>query len=221
MDGHRVPKTRFRNGVDAAEAGPVTGLSWLGAFGSWLFVVTFLLDGWARPGYHPVRHAVSALALGRRGWIQTANFIVCGLAITAGAVALADAADSLLLALVIGAFGVSLIASGVFPMDAMRGYPPGTPEGTPTDTSTRHQWHDWAGAVVFGSLPIAAIIAAFVLPETVWKWYSALTAILMFAAAAAFGQAWENDHPRTGLLQRAAIIVGWLWLGLLFAHTTR
>ncbi|MDR7384543.1 DUF998 domain-containing protein [Promicromonospora iranensis] len=118
----------------------MTFLLWSGALGSWLFIVTFLLDGWTRPGYRPVRHAVSALALGSRGWLQTTNFIVCGLAITAGAVGLASALDSVLLALVVAVFGVALVASGVFPMDPMRAYPPGTPDETPTEVSTRASW---------------------------------------------------------------------------------
>ncbi|MGO1550097.1 MAG: DUF998 domain-containing protein [Nesterenkonia sp.] len=33
----------------------------------------------------PTRHPVSALALGPRGWLQTANFTVCGAAVTTGA----------------------------------------------------------------------------------------------------------------------------------------
>ncbi|WP_432052274.1 DUF998 domain-containing protein [Streptomyces xiamenensis] len=54
----------------------MTFLLWLGALGCRLFVVTFLVDGWTRPGYRPVRQAVSAPALGVRGWIQNANVIV-------------------------------------------------------------------------------------------------------------------------------------------------
>lgn len=196
----------------------MTFLLWLGALGCWLFVVTFLVDGWTRPGYRPVRHAVSALALGDRGWIQNANFIVCGVTVTAGAVALAGAVDSVLLALVIALFGVALVASGIYPMDAMRGYPPGTAEGTPDHTSTAHQRHDWAGAAVFGLLPLAVIIAVFVLPGAGWKGYSVLTALVVLVGAGLFGQAWQDDHPRTGLVQRVVIVTGWLWLGLLFAH---
>ncbi|GAB2472920.1 DUF998 domain-containing protein [Promicromonospora xylanilytica] len=196
-------------------------LLWSGAVGSWLFIATFLLDGWTRPGYRPVYHPVSALALGSRGWLQAANFILCGLAITAGAVALAGALDSVLLALVVAVFGLALVASGVFPMDAMRSYPPGTPDGTPTEVSRRHTWHDWAGMVVFGALPVAAVVAAFVLPETGWTWYSGLTAATAGAGLMVFGQAWEDDHPRAGLVQRVTIIVGWTWLGLLFVHAAR
>lgn len=196
----------------------MTALLWCGALGAWLFVVTFVVDGWTRPGYRPVRHPVSALALGSRGWVQTASFVVCGLAITAGAVAVAGALDSVLLAVVIGVFGASLVVSGVFPMDAMRGYPPGTPDETPDEVSERHRWHDRAGVAVFGSLPVAAIVAAFVLPGAGWTWYSGLTAGATLAGFVAFGQAWEQDHPRTGLVQRATIVVGWTWLGLLFVH---
>ncbi|MCL3861006.1 DUF998 domain-containing protein [Actinotalea sp. K2] len=199
----------------------VTPLLWLGALGSWLFIATFLLDGWTRPGFRPARHPVSALALGPRGWLQTTNFIVCGLAITAGALAVGPALGSTLLATVIAVFGVSLVASGVFPMDAMRGYPPGTPDETPSETSTRHELHDWAGMLVFGSLPIAAAVAAFVLPGPWWTWLSALTAAAMAAGFVAFGAAWEKDHPLAGLVQRAVIVVGWVWLGLLFAHAAR
>lgn len=194
----------------------MTFVLWAGAAGALLFPVVFLLDGWTRPGYRPVYHPVSALALGPRGWIQTANFLLCGAAIAVGALAIAPALDSVLLALVIGGFGLSLVASGAFAMDPMRGYPPGTPEGDRDELSFRHTLHDWAGMFVFGLAPLAAIIAAWVVPGTAWTIYSAGTAAAGIVAFLAFGQAWENDHPRTGLVQRLAIIVGWVWLGLLF-----
>ena len=194
----------------------MTALLWTGALGSWLFVVTFLIDGATRPGYSPVRHPVSALALGPRGGIQTANFVVCGLAITTGALALAP--TYVLLGVAVGVFGLALVASGVFRMDPMRGYPPGTPDGTPETTTRRHDLHDHAGAVVFLALPVAAAIAAFTLADTGWRWHSGVTAALLLAGFGAFGTAWENDDPRAGLVQRVVIGVGWLWLGLVFAH---
>lgn len=193
----------------------MTALLWTGAAGTWLFVVTFVIDGWTRPGYHPVRHPVSALALGPRGWIQTTNFVVCGLAITAGAIALGN----VLLTLAVAVFGLALVASGVWPMDPMRGYPPGTPDDTPPTTSRAHDLHDRFGAVVFTALPAAAAIAAFVLPDTGWRWYSGATAIALVIGLGVFGSAWMRDDPRTGLIQRAKIVVGWVWLGLLFLHT--
>ncbi|MUL43042.1 DUF998 domain-containing protein [Streptomonospora sp. PA3] len=191
---------------------------WAGAGAAVLFVAVFLVDGWTRGGgYRPKRHPVSALALGRRGWVQTANFLVCGLAVTAAAAAVAPAAHSVLLAVAIAVFGLALVVSGAFPMDPMRGYPPGAPAGTPQSFSLRHRVHDAAGAVVFLALPAAAITAAFVLGGAVWTWYSALTGAAVLGLFALFGHAWEHDRPQTGLIQRLMIITGWAWLGLLFA----
>lgn len=196
----------------------MTTLLWLGVAGTALFVLTFLIDGATRPGYRPVRHPISALALGDRWWVQTANFVVSGALITLAAPAVAEAAGSWWLAIAIAVFGLSLVASGVFPMDPMRAYPPGTPDRTPEQFSTWHQWHDWAGVAVFTSLPVAALIAAFVLPGGLWTWYSAVTAAVFTGLFIAFGMAWESDSPRAGLIQRATVAVGWLWLALLCAH---
>ncbi|MEU7914775.1 DUF998 domain-containing protein [Microbispora bryophytorum] len=44
-----------------------------------LFTVAYLAEGATRAYYRPLRHPVSSLALGDRGWTQTANFFVAGL----------------------------------------------------------------------------------------------------------------------------------------------
>ncbi|PRZ07686.1 uncharacterized protein DUF998 [Isoptericola sp. CG 20/1183] len=191
---------------------------WVAAVCCWSFVVVFLVDGWTRPGYAWVRQPVSALALGRRGWVQTTSFLVCGTAVAAGALVGREALGSGLLAVVVGVFGLALVASGVFPMDPMRGYPPGTPDTTPEETSWRHRLHDHAGVVAFAAVPLAALAAAFALPEVWWKVYSGTTAALAGGGLLAFGQAWEEDSRRAGLLQKATIAVGWLWVGLLFVR---
>lgn len=188
----------------------VTPMLWTGAAGALLFPVVFLLDGWSRPGYRPLYHPVSALALGSRGWLQTLNFVLCGAAVTVGAVAIGPALGSAVLALVIGGFGLALVASGVFPMDAMRGYPPGTPESDPDEFSLRHTRHDWAGMFVFGLAPLAAIVTAFVVTGPGWTTYSVLTAGAGIVGFVVFGKAWETDHPRTGAIQRLTIIVSWV-----------
>jgi hypothetical protein len=43
-----------------------------------VFAAVFLLEGAVRDGYRPLRHLVSSLALGPRGWIQAGNFAVTG-----------------------------------------------------------------------------------------------------------------------------------------------
>jgi hypothetical protein len=44
-----------------------------------VFVAVFLAEGAVREGYNPLRHPVSSLALGPRGWIQAGNFAVARL----------------------------------------------------------------------------------------------------------------------------------------------
>ena len=43
-----------------------------------VFITVFLLEGAVRDGYQPLRHPVSSLALGSRGWIQAGNFALAG-----------------------------------------------------------------------------------------------------------------------------------------------
>lgn len=191
-------------------------LLWVGAASVVMFPAVFLIDGWTRPQYRPTYHAVSALSLGRRGWIQKTNFVVCGAGIVVGAIALVATLESGVLAVMVGGWGLALVMSGVFTMDPMRGYPPGTPNSTPDDVSAAHNFHDWAGLVVFALAPLTPAVSIFIVGDTGWQVYSALTAIAGIFGAGAFGHAWEQDHPRTGLVQRATIVVCWAWLGLLF-----
>lgn len=192
-----------------------TVLLWCGIVGAPAFVLVFVVDGATRPGYDWRRHAVSALALGPRGWLQTANFVGCGLLVVAAAAGVRLATDATALPVAVAVFGVALVFSGVFPMDAMRAYPPGTPDADPAEFTTRHRLHDQAGLVVFASMPIMAIAAALTLPSTAWTVYSVATAVATAALTMAFGAAWEADRPLTGLAQRAAIVVGWSWLAAL------
>ncbi|GAA1119308.1 hypothetical protein GCM10009670_06030 [Citricoccus alkalitolerans] len=112
--------------------------------------------------------------------------------------------------------GVGLLLSGIFRMDPVRGYPPGTPEGDPPATSIWHRLHDGVGMILFLALPAAAALAAFVIPELVWKIASGVVALWLIRAMVAFGVAWENDSPRTGLVQRAFLVPGMLWVAVVF-----
>jgi Protein of unknown function (DUF998) len=58
-----------------------------------VFAAVFLLEGGLRDGYRPLRHPVSSLALGPRGWIQAGNFAVAGTLVLAAAAGLARAGD--------------------------------------------------------------------------------------------------------------------------------
>lgn len=62
-------------------------LTWVGLLGPALFILIFLVAGWLRPGYDPLRQTVSKLALGPGGWLQTADFLLMALAMAAFALA--------------------------------------------------------------------------------------------------------------------------------------
>jgi len=94
-----------------------------GLVGALGFVVVFILDGATRPGYSARRHPVSALALGKRGWLQTTNFVVAGVLVIVGSVGLLLAAPGLgtrVGAVAVAVVGIGLVGSGLFRMDAMR-----------------------------------------------------------------------------------------------------
>ena len=50
--------------------------AWAGMIAPVLFVATFTIMGWLRPGYDASSMYVSALALGPFGWVQSANFLI-------------------------------------------------------------------------------------------------------------------------------------------------
>ncbi|ACQ78464.1 conserved hypothetical protein [Beutenbergia cavernae DSM 12333] len=190
-----------------------------GAVGAVLFVVVFTVDGATRPGYRPAEHAVSALALGPRGWIQRWNFVTSGAATAAGGVGVALALDGFpgrATGVVIAAFGVALAASGVWSMDPMRDYPPGAP-AHPTTFSRAHERHDQAGAVVFAALPVACVTAAFAYADAVpaFAIVSGVAAVGLGVASYRFGVLWERESRRVGLVQRLYIVAGWAWVAAL------
>jgi Protein of unknown function (DUF998) len=186
-----------------------------------VFVAVFLAEGGVRDGYRPLRHPVSSLALGSRGWIQAGNFAVAGTLFLAGAAGLARAGDpaigSRAAAVLIGAAGAGLICSAVFTTDPLSGYPPGTPDAL-TRPSRTGAAHNLAAVPVFAGLPAAALVCgwrSWRAGQRGFALYSAGTAVTMLAtmalAAAGFGQS-----PRLvnlgGLFQRASIITGFGWL---------
>jgi hypothetical protein len=49
-----------------------------GMLASAIFVLTFTVEGYLRPGYDPLRMYISELSLGPRGWVQITSFIIVG-----------------------------------------------------------------------------------------------------------------------------------------------
>ncbi len=203
------------------------GLLYCGLAAGPVFVTTFLAEGATRDRYRPSRHPVSSLALGPRGWIQTANFAVTGTLVLAGAVGLGRAADPALGRAgraLIGAAGAGLIGAAVFATDPVSGYPPGTPDAL-TQPSRTGMMHNLAAVPVFLGLPAAAFTCSWQSVRTRHRGfglYCAATATTMLATTALAGAGF-NQSPRlvnlAGLFQRASIVTGFGWLTALSAQT--
>jgi hypothetical protein len=117
-------------------------------------VAVTLAQAYTRNGFDPARHPLSSLALGDLGWLQIANFVVCGALTLAGAVglrrALAPGRGSAWCPRLVGLGGAALIVAGIFPTDPINGYPVGAP-----DTVT---WH----GIVHSMAPAVAGIAGLI-----------------------------------------------------------
>lgn len=127
-----------------------------------LLVVVWAVQALTRDGFRPTFHPMSLLALGDGGWVQVANFVVCGLLLVGGGVGLARTLDPGRLtrwasALVV-LMGVGLVVAGVFVTDASAGFPAGAPSGAP-ETS----WHGAVHQVGFVLTQLAFVALAVVL----------------------------------------------------------
>jgi hypothetical membrane protein len=192
-----------------------------GVIGPLLFILVFSIEGAMRPDYNPWRHYVSALSLGERGWVQIANFIICGALIFGFAIGLKrvlpSGKGSTWGPILLGTIGIGLIGSGIFVMDPDLGYPPGAPT-----TQTLHgNIHLLLGAVVFSALPaVCFVLARRFAADLTWRgWtiYSLVNGVLLIMFIIAQKVAALSTDPKApiGLLQRLTIIAGFVWISLL------
>ena len=88
----------------------------------------------------PARRAASVLSNGGLGWIQVANFLVCGGLVMAAAIgmrrALRTGRGRTWEPILIGLVGFGMILAAIFTADPVDGFPPGTPLGPPTTITT-------------------------------------------------------------------------------------
>jgi hypothetical protein len=203
-----------------------------GAIGPLLFILVFLIEGATRPSYSAWHNFVSSLSLSDQGWMQIANFLVCGLLMLCFALGLRQVLRSGKGAvwgpLLLGVFGLSLIIAGLFVTDPSLGYPP----GISSSTQTLHGIIHGANApLAFGSLTIAIFVMARRFARDPawrgWTLYSLVTGILFvgsFVACLAVAQLDQNGvfpNSPTGLLERIAIIIGWGWIALVALRLLR
>ena len=145
-------------------------LLWLtyGVAGTLLFPLIYLIEGATRPGYNPWQQAISSLSLGPGGWIQQADFILCGISILWLAFVwrqiLKGGACATWYPTVRSIEGMALILVGIFSTDPGYGYPPGTPAGAGNATTggTLH--------LVFTILVVNAMsVGLFIIARRFWR----------------------------------------------------
>lgn len=140
-----VPSSARRLLAGAVVAGP-------------LFLGAGIIQGLTREGFGFTRNAISQLALGDLGWIQTVSFLVTGALLLAGAAGLRrvlrpEPGGTWGPAL-IAVFGASFLVAAVFEADPGGGFPAGAPE---VGTLSAHG----AGHMAGGGIGYLALSAAF------------------------------------------------------------
>ena len=181
-----------------------------------LYVIAVAAQEATRDGFDPTRHAASQLVNGDFGWIQIATFVIVGAMTVAAAVgirrALGQGRTSALASGLIGAYGIGLMAAGVFRADPSDGFPPGTPPGI-ADPS----WHGIAHFAIAGTGFICLVAGCFVFAAHFARsrarglaWFSRFAGAF-FAATFVF-MASGSGGAAAILAFTAAVVVVWAWL---------
>lgn len=196
-------------------------LGW-GVLAGPFYLVIGLAQALLREGFDFGRHPLSLLANGSWGWVQIVNFLASGLMVVAAAAGFAQALGSRGASVVLGAFGLSLMAAGVFVADPVSGFPPGTPEGPPASMTTSGLLHFLFGALGFLAWSIAAMLTGRTLSrrgERRMGRYSTLSGLVV--GAAFFGGVPLSGGPVGIMLIWLSVVVGWAWLAAASLHLYR
>jgi hypothetical protein len=207
---------------------PLRVLVWSGAIAGPLFVLVALVIGSHRARYNPVRLPISLLAVGNYGWMQIANFVVCGVGIVALALGLRriiTERGSTWAPLLIAVVGLGLVGAGLFPTDPGRGFPPrGQAEPGPT---LHGHLHDVFSVAVFAGLPSAMFVLARHFHDDRSRVWARFTMACGFALAIGFGVilvAFNAEGPLAdiaGIIQRLWVAIGFGCLSLVALHLQR
>jgi hypothetical protein len=201
----------------ASDAGALGALLVCGIVVGPLYLAVGLAQALWREGFVLSRHPLSVLANGPGGWVQTANFVVCGLMVIAAAVGLARAwrPQSRAIGWVLGTFGASMIAAAAFRADPVDGFPPGTPIGMPTTISTSGLLHFAFGGIGFLALAVSCLVAARAMSR---RRESGMARFAFFSGVAVLvGFFLPMVAPNVSVGTAGiwfSVVMGWLWLSL-------
>ena len=187
-----------------------------GVAGTLLFPITYLVAGAVRPGYDPWQQAISTLSLGPGGWLQRANFVMCGVSVVWLAFVfqkiLREGSCAAWYPRVRAIEGVGLVMIGFFSTDPAPGYPPGTLR---TVTTVQGAIHLAFTILVVNMMALGLLIIS----RRFWKdpnfsgWtaFSIISGLLTFAFATAFGVSNATHSGYPGLFERLATNTDTVW----------
>jgi hypothetical membrane protein len=195
-----------------------------GVIGPPAFIAVFLLEGAARAGYDPQRHPVSSLAIGERGWVQRANFLLAGTAIAMFSRGVRPMSPDRTQgsewdARLLGLAGLGLVGAGLFSTDPVFGYPADAPLRLEQYTAPGHL-HNIFSLLFFVGVPGACLVEArrhAGAGGRAWSAYSLLSAAVMLATFVLAGVGFNQDPRlvrRAGVLQRLSVASGLVWVML-------
>jgi len=198
-----------------------------GAAAGPLFLGVATVEGATRPDYDPLRHPISSLAIGPRGWRQVANFAASGALLLAGSAGLARTrALPRTVPALLAAVGAGLVGAGAFRTDPISGYPPGSPPAADPAT-TAGKLHDLASTPVFLCLPAAAAttaVSALRRGEPGWAAVSGAAAVAHTAGFVVAGGGFAQEPALVrwgGLFQRVSLAAGMGWITAQCLRATR
>lgn len=209
-------------GVDRQAA--VTGvLLGYGVLAGPFYLTVGLIQAIVRDGFDLSRHALSLLANGPGGWVQSANFVLTGLMVVAAGAGMSRAlrGQSRAAGWVMGLFGVSMIVAAIFPADPVDGFPIGTPVGYPTSVSTTGILHFAAGGIGFLALAVSCFIVAAAMSRRGEPPMARLSFLSGIAVVAGFfgPMLLPISAGIAGIW--FSVVVGWAWLAIMSVHLRR
>jgi len=186
------------------------------------YLAVGVIQGFVREGFDFSRHALSHLANGAGGWVQTLSFLLTGAMVIAAAVGTARVLGpgSRGIGRFLAAYGAGILVAGVFRADPVDGFPPGTPEGMPTTISTPGLVHFIAAALGFLSLAIACFVATRTMARRGERGLARLSLVTgIVVVLGFFGGPALGSKGIVGIW--IAVVAGWAWLAILSRHLYR
>lgn len=190
---------------------------WYALIGTGLFNLTVLVESLLRPGYDAWQQSVSALSLGRWGWIQMINFFFLG-AIIISTVSLwrrilAGGRGAKSYPVLTLLTGISLIVCGILKQDPAPGYDPeNLALKEPTLVGLFHLLFAGIGALssIIGLIVMARRFANTPLWKG-WNIYSIIMALLMIVCVVVYSVWSTKSTGYAGTFERIAVIIVPIW----------